>query len=197
MTDGFSGPAIDVSDGAPQERRRRGRGKKTLIWVGAIVGVLVIGFGALVAFAIADDQDELNQVAALAAGDCATVSGFGTDSADVVPVACTDRAANYTVGVNLPGGAASCPAGDYDVFQQTARIGADVTLCLIPKFTKGNCYLLSSTTTEQIACKGSTGADRIKVQQVLTGTTDKAKCAPGTFALTFSQPASVYCLTGL
>lgn len=196
MTDGFSGPAIDVSDGAP-ERRRRGRGKKVLIWVAAIIGVLVIGFGALVAFAIGDGKDELNQVASLQPGDCATVSGFGTETAEVVPVACTDQAANYTVGVNLPGGTASCPAGDYDVFQQTARIGADVTLCLIPKFTKGSCYLLSSTATEQIACKGSSGADRIKVQQVLTGTTEKAKCAKGTFALTFSQPASVYCFTPL
>jgi hypothetical protein len=193
MTEGFSGPAIDVSDGAP-EQRRRGRGKKILIWVVAVIGVLVIGFGALVAFAIDDGKDELNQVAALQAGDCATVSGFGTETAEVVPVACTDQAANYTVGVNLPGGAASCPAGDYDVFQQTARIGADVTLCLIPKFTKGSCYLLSSTATEQLACKGSSGPDRIKV---LSGTTEKAKCAKGTVALTFSQPASVYCFIPL
>lgn len=186
----------DVSWGAPPApaKRRRGRGKKIALWSAGIVGVLVIGFGVLVAL---DINDSVKQDEAIQAGQCVTVTGFGTSAADLVTAPCTDPAANYAVGTRLQGGSAACPKGGYAVFQQTARIGGDFTLCLVPNWKAGSCYLNTAESTSKIDCKTGKGKDRIKVTKVYTGTTDEAKCTQGGFVVSFSKPATVFCFRNL
>lgn len=193
MTDGPAPGAVDVSgDSPPPEKRRRGRGKKALIWVGGIVAVLLVGFGVLVAVAANDTKNELDETAALQAGQCISVTGMNTSDPTVVPADCA--VANYRIGVRLPGTNASCPAGDYDTYQQGSRFGGDVTFCMVPNFVQGKCYLLNDAATAAAPCKGKAGEGHIKIDQVLTGTTKKNDCAEtSNLVLTYSQPATVFC----
>lgn len=178
----------------PQGKRRRGLGKRIALWSLAVVGVLALGFGVLVAL---DVNDSVKQDQAIQAGQCVTVTGFGTSAADLVAAPCTDPAANYSVGTRLKGGSATCPKGGYAVFQQSARIGGDFTLCLVPNWKAGGCYLNTEKSTSQIDCTTGKGKDRIKVTKVYTGTSDAAKCTKGGFVVTFSQPATVFCFRDL
>lgn len=184
--------ATDVSwdAPAPESKRKGGRGKRIALWSAGIIGLLVIGFGVLVAL---DINDSVKEDEAIQAGQCVTASGFGTTGADLVVAPCTDPAANYSVGARLPGGSAACPKGNYAVFQQTARVGGDFTLCLVPNWQAGECYLNSADTTSKIDCKTGTGKDRIKVTKVYTGTADEKKCTKGGFVATFTQPPTVLC----
>lgn len=184
----------DTSWGAPAPERRSGRGKRIALWLVTIVGLLAVGFGVLVALQI---NDSVSKDEAIQAGQCVTVTGFGTAAADLVLTPCADPAANYTVGVRLKGGSATCPKGGYAVFQQTARIGGDFTLCLVPNWAEGSCYLNTDESTSKIDCAAGKGKDRIKIYRVYTGTSDDRKCSKGGFVAAFSQPPTVYCYKDL
>lgn len=193
MTDGPDAP-IDISGDTPPPARKRSRGKKILVWSLGLVFVLAVGFAVLVALAI---QDETEKDDAVQAGQCAAVTGFGTPGADLVAAPCSDPKANYSVAVRLAGGAAKCPAGDYAVFTQTARIGSDFTLCLVPNWASGRCYVNTPTATDAIDCSAGKARGHIKVTEVFPGTTNQKKCTKGGYVSTFSQPPTVYCYKDL
>jgi hypothetical protein len=198
MTDGPSAGATEVSGwGPPIPKQKKSRGKKILIWVIAVIGVLVLGFGALVAYYANDAKNEYDATASLQEGQCLNVTRMNTTDPGVVAADCASAAANYRIGVRLAGGNADCPAGDYDVYQQGARFSQDVTFCLIPIFAKGQCYVLSDSGIGTAPCKTAATGTVIRVQQILANTTDKKQCTKGNLALSYSKPATVFCATTL
>jgi len=198
MTDGPSDTATGFPAwGPPLPQPKQKRGKKILIWVLAIVGVLVIGFGILVALAVNDTKKQYDATASLQEGQCLNVTRMNTQDPGVVAEDCASPSANYRIGARLPSASANCPAGDYDIYQQGARFSEDVTFCLVPVFTKGKCYLLTDAGTTQEPCKATVGGTVIRIEQVLAGETNKKKCTKGNFALSYSKPATVFCATAL
>lgn len=198
MTDGPTNSPTDVSYwGPPVEQPKKRRGKKVLLWVLAVVGVLVIGFGVLVALAVNDTKKQYDATASLTEGQCLNVTRMDTTNPGLVAADCTSTTANYLIGAKLPSTTASCPAGDYDIYHQGSRFSSDVTFCLVPVFAKGKCYLLTDAGTTQEPCKVTSEGSIIRIEQVLTNETSKKKCTKGNFALSYSKPATVFCATTL
>ncbi|HVE27318.1 MAG TPA: hypothetical protein VNC22_18055 [Sporichthya sp.] len=199
--DPTSGPGQGAADapywGPPVSPPKKGRGKKILLVVLAVVGVVVLGFVLLVAYFVNDTKQQYDATASLQEGQCLSVTRMNTADPGVAAEECTSTAANYRIGVKLPSNQADCPAGDYDVYQQGARFSQDVTFCLVPIFVKGKCYLLTDAGTTQEPCRTTNQGTVIRIEQIVANSTDKKKCTKGNLALTYSKPATVFCTTTL
>lgn len=183
--------------GPPVPTPKKGRGKKILLGVLVVIGVLALGFGILVAYFVNDTKKQYDATASLQEGQCLNVTRMNTEDPGVAPEECTSAAANYRIGVKLPSTEADCPAGDYDVYQQGARFSQDVTFCLVPIFVKGQCYLLTDAGTTQEPCRTTSRGTVIRIEQIVADSTDKKKCTKGNLALSYSKPATVFCTTTL
>jgi hypothetical protein len=204
MTDGpFQSPTTEPDQGVadapywgPPIPKKKGRGKKIVLGVLVVIGVLVLGFGILVAYFVNDTKQQYDATASLQEGQCVSVTGMNTAEPSVVAEDCTAAPANYRIGVRLPGVNASCPKGDYDVYQQGSRFSQDVTLCMVPLFVTGKCYLLAESGTGPAPCKAVvSGGTVIRIEKILANETSGKKCARGNLALTYSKPATVFCTT--
>lgn len=177
-------------------KRKRSRGKRILLWTLSVLGVLVIGFGVLVAVDIhkSVQQDNLAQP-----GQCVNLSGADS-SLGMKVVDCAAPSASYLVAARSQSKTGTCPSGDYVKYVQTARIGGDFTLCLAYNWKQGDCFtdnVSASSGAQRIDCAQGAGQNRFKVTQVVTGSADTTKCASRVYDVAYAQPAEVICFRNL
>jgi len=185
-----------VAVSAPGGKKKRSRGKRTLLWTLGVLSVLVVGFVVLVAVGIHKDveQDNLAQP-----GQCVNLSGADS-SLGMKVVDCAAPAASYLVAARSPSKTGTCPSGDYLKYIQTARIGGDFTLCLAYNWKQGDCFtdnVSADNGAQRIDCAQGAGPNRFQVTQVLTGTADKTKCVNQGYYAVYTQPAEVFCYKNL
>jgi hypothetical protein len=125
-------------------------------------------------------------------GDCIKV--ISTSDAEAGKVECSAPEAIYKVAKKLDSAASRCPEGDYTEWTGGKRTDT-VKLCLMLNAKEGDCFKTTTSggneSDERVACSS---AD-FKVVKVVPDKADKAACAKGNLAATYSQPATTLCLT--
>ncbi|HEX7308683.1 LppU/SCO3897 family protein [Lentzea sp.] len=152
--------------------------KKVGLGIAAVVALLLLGGFVL---------HQLGDVAKTArAGDCARISG-ALDSPRYQALDCGSEQANVKVAKVLQWNESKCPSGGMDYSTYTG----DSTLCLMPNFVQGSCY--GQDAEAGIAKVDCATKDAVKVDKVLTGSTDGAACGDSRAAV-FPEPAVTFCL---
>lgn len=126
----------------------------------------------------------------LAVGECITGVQYATAGSDITPTDCSDPEAIYEL-VSKGGGSATCPDGkradsDYNVLMDDTR-----TYCFIPDLAEGQCFNIDDKLITAVECSDPTAS--IKIVKRVDGSTDPAVCDSGSHAVTFPEPARVYC----
>jgi hypothetical protein len=154
-----------------------------------LIGVVVAGVIGLIVIAVANWGTSAR---AAEEGDCIKV--ISTSDADAGQVECTAPEAIYKVARKLDSAAGRCPEGDYTEWVGGKRTDT-VKLCLMLNAKEGDCFKTTTSSgnesDERVACSS---AD-FKVVKVVSGKADKAACASGNLAATYSQPATTLCLS--
>ncbi|MET0238179.1 MAG: hypothetical protein ABW224_26295 [Kibdelosporangium sp.] len=154
-----------------------------------LIGVVVAGIIGLIVVAVANWGTSAR---AAEEGDCLKV--VSTADAEADQVECTAPEAVYKVAKKLDSASSRCPQGDYTEWSGGKRTDT-VKLCLMLNAKEGDCFKTTSSggndTDERVACSS---AD-FKVVKVVSGKADKAACARGNLAATYSQPATTLCLS--
>lgn len=167
----------------PPKPRGTSAGAKVLI------GVVVAGVIGLIVVAVANWGTSAR---AAEEGDCIKV--ISTSDAEAGRVECSAPEAIYKVAKKLGSASNRCPDGDYTEWTGGKRTDT-VKLCLMLNAKEGDCFKTTTSggneSDERVACSS---AD-FKVVKVVTGKADKAACARGNLAATYSQPATTLCLT--
>lgn len=154
-----------------------------------LIGVVVAGVIGLIVIAVATWGTSAR---AAEEGDCVKV--ISTSDAEAGTVECSAPEAIYKVAKKLGSAASRCPEGDYTEWTGGKRTDT-VKLCLMLNAKEGDCFTTTTSggneSDDRVACSS---AD-FKVVKVVPGKADKAACAEGDLAATYSQPATTLCLT--
>ncbi|MBP2321227.1 hypothetical protein JOF56_001612 [Kibdelosporangium banguiense] len=154
-----------------------------------VIGVVVAAVIALGVLAVAK-WGESARVAE--EGDCVKVISTSDAAADKVE--CSTPEAVYRVAKKLATASGRCPDGDYTEWTGGKRTDT-VKLCLVLNAKEGDCFKTTADGRNETDGRVACSAADFKVVKVIQGKADKAICAQGELAATYSQPATTLCLT--
>jgi hypothetical protein len=166
----------------PAPKKKKGLPK----WLTGIIAAVVVAGGVLAYNYFTND------VAQAKAGDCAKVTGTESKP-EYAAVACDAADVNVTVAKALSSTSESCN-GEYLEFTTTSRRGPDAKLCLMPKWSEGECYNLEQRGPGMLAKIACGSPEALKIAKVVSGKADGAACGEGFAPLMFAEPATTYCL---
>jgi hypothetical protein len=185
------------------EPRRRNTG---LIVTIVVIGLLVLGGGAVAVFLLTKDKSAATATSSTSvtgatsgrtkAGVCVKVSSLADENVDVTHLDCGSPEAAYKVAVTLDNSDAECPGEDYDRVIETG-VGDGSALCLMLNAKEGDCFqnLISfSKGAERVDC-GSSSAE-FKVVKVVDGQANASVCPTGDTVLptVYPEPPNTICL---
>lgn len=129
-------------------------------------------------------------------GDCVKVNDDSADDADVDPLDCAKPDAVFKIAIKLDSGAATCPEdGDYLEYEETGRLGAGFSLCLVLNAKVGECItdLKKAADAEKVACADPTA--KFEVVEIVDGGTKPEDCASSEVddGFIYPEPQMVIC----
>lgn len=175
-------------------RQSKGKSATALI----TIGIVLLALGGLnILLHAARALSEHRGDSLLRVGECISENDYKANHFDAHPSGgCTDPAATYELAFKGDA-SASCPDGkrEHSIYERASN--HSTTLCFIVNLQQGRCYLFISD-GESVSLRpgdcGNPNQIQVKVAQRIDGTVDASQCPPGDKAVSYPQPARVYCL---
>jgi hypothetical protein len=129
-------------------------------------------------------------------GDCVKVNDDSEEDADVDPLDCAKPDAVFKIAIKLDSGAATCPEeGDYLEYEETGRLSAGFSLCLVLNAKVGECFtdLEKAAEAEKVACADPTA--KFEVLEIVDGGTAPEDCTSSAVddGFIYPEPKMVIC----
>jgi hypothetical protein len=162
-----------------------------------VVGSLILGFSLLGTLGRATDlaSHHLGTVRSAHVGQCVSQSDFQASNMAPTPQDCGVSDALLEVATS-GGGSATCPDGKVKDSKYAVLSDKTTTLCFLLNLTQGRCYSATGTpqspTFAMSPCDGSLPV--VQVVRRVDGNSDRTLCPAETKAVSYPQPARLYCL---
>jgi hypothetical protein len=167
-------------------------------------GTALIATGSiLLAFGVLGFLGRLGEVSSQSdrsahVGQCLSQSDFQNNDLSASPRDCADPDSIFEVAAKGDG-SANCPDGKIDGSSYAFLRKGATTLCLMLNFKQGRCYTATGTADNPsfapADCAGS--GPRIRVVKRDDESSDHTLCPDGTRAVSYPDPARLYCLERL
>jgi hypothetical protein len=173
--------------------RPRGSSGTALIVIGSIVLAFgVFGFIGRVLTVTSESERSAH------VGQCVDLSSFRDNNFNPPPEDCAKPGALFEI-VTKGGSSTNCPDGKLQDSTYAFLRNDTTTLCFMLNFTEGQCYAPTGTPDNPsfapTDCDGS--LPRFRVDKRIDGNADHALCSAGTKAVSYPEPARLYCLQRL
>jgi hypothetical protein len=168
-----------------------------------ITGAVILGLSLVGGVVRAADSSEassgrkpghLDSAPTLSIGQCVADSDFA--KREPKPTDCNNPSAVMEL-VSRGGANADCPDGKgHAETDYTTLFWDDATMCFAASLQENHCYAVNMADPSESPFTHEDCDDpraNIEVVQRLDGTTDAAKCSPGTKPVSYKQPARLYC----
>jgi hypothetical protein len=173
--------------------RPRGSSGTALIVIGSVLLAFgVFGFIGRVLTVTSESERSAH------VGQCVDLSSFRDNNFNPPPEDCAKPGALFEV-VTKGGSSTNCPDGKVQDSTYAFLRNDTTTLCFMLNFTEGQCYAPTGTPDNPsfapTDCDGS--LPRFRVDKRIDGNADHTLCSAGTKAVSYPDPARLYCLQPL
>jgi hypothetical protein len=176
----------------PQPARRGSSGTALIV-----TGSILLAFGVLGFIGRLTDVASQSEKSARV-GQCITQADFQSGNVTATPRDCAGFDAIFEVA-SKGDASANCPDGKLEGSAYSFLRKGSTTLCLMVNLKQSQCYTVSGTGDDLsfalADCAGS--GIRMRVARRDDDSSDHSLCPPGTKAISYPNPARLYCLERL
>jgi hypothetical protein len=130
----------------------------------------------------------------LSVGQCISESDYAARDMRPTPIDCGRADAVYELA-SQGGGSATCPDGEREHTGYAALVNDAVTYCFALNVREGACYSVEVAKNLFTPVPCSSPRAVTKIERRVDGSTDESECPSETKAVSFPEPARLYCVS--